>query len=310
MWCTPVPKFRRNGYSAAKRHPRQPMPSVAKRPPESPILLSPFPTQYDVFRRCNMPDPLRCHPPFTGSSILEEPRDFTQDSDISESEQATYEAYSAVFHASSDSNKQITEEDNPDDSSDSGSLLLASSSASSSSSHLPPLPSSSSSSSSLSRLPLLHSSSSSSSSSHLPLLLSSSPSSSSSQLPLLASSSSSSSSITLSSPSTLHPHYLSPTGLSILSRIRTHLCLPLDLPPSHLIVHLIRRWERARLALAQKNAELAEKANALDWSGVEEEEAVEFLDWDERDVLYTWAEAQRDMENRRLCPLFGAWGYT
>lgn len=267
MGCTSVPNSRRVGRVAGKRRPGQPRTSEKICPSEPPIFLSPFPTKFDVFRHCNIPDPLRCHPPFTGSKILEAPKDFTKDPEIAEAEQETYEAYSTAFHASYDSNKQTAEKDNTSDLSDSQSFSLSSSSASSSFSHLPPLPSSSS-------------------------------------------SSSSSSSITLSSPSTLHPHYLSPIGLSILHLIRTHLCLPPDLPPSHLIVHLIRRWERARVAVAQKNAELAAQANALDWSGVEDEEAVDFLDLDERDVLNTWAEAQKNMENRKLCPLFGAWGYT
>ena len=263
MGCTPVPKLRRIKRVPGKTRPAQLDTSEEKYASERPILLSPFPTKFDVFLGCNIPDPLRSHPPFAGSTTLEEPRDFTQDADIAGPEQATYEAYSAAFHAISGSNMQTAEGNSPSDSSGSQSFSLCSLSDSSSSFHFPPLPSSSS-----------------------------------------------SSSITLSSPSTLHPHYLSPIGLSILNHIRIHLCLPVDLPPSHLIVHLIRRWERARVAVAQKNAELAERANALDWSGVEDEEAVEFLDLDERNVLNTWAEAQKDMENRMLCPLFGAWGYT
>lgn len=213
MGCTPVPKFRRIGRVTGKRRPGQPEIGKEICASEPPSNLSPFPTKFDVFRGCNIPDPLRSHPPFA-----EQPKDFTQDSDIAEPEQATYEAYSAAFHAGPNSDEQTTtKKDNTNDSSDSQSFWL--------------------------------SSSSSSSSSHLP-------------------SSSSSSSITLSSPSTLHPHYLSPTGLSILNRIRTHLCLPPHLPPSHLIVHLIRRWERTRVAVAEKHAELAAQANALDWSGV------------------------------------------
>ncbi|KAK1778826.1 hypothetical protein QBC45DRAFT_413064 [Copromyces sp. CBS 386.78] len=260
MGCTPVPKFRRVGRVAGKRRPGQPRTGEKECPSEPPSAFpSPFPTKFDVFRRCNIPDPLRSRPPFAGSSVLEEPRNCTQDLDIAEPEQATYEAYSAAFHTGSNHDEQTKTEDRKDNSSDSQSIWL--------------------------------SCSSSLSSSHLP-------------------SSSSSSSVTLSSPSTLHPHYLSPTGLSILNLIRTHLCLPLDLPPSHLIVHLIRRWERARVAVAQKNAELAAQANALDWNGMEDEEAVEFLDLDERNVLNTWAEAQKDMGNRRMCPLFGAWKYT
>lgn len=205
-----------------------------------PTLLSPFPTKFDVFHRCNIPDPLRSHPPFADdTSLLEDPKNFTQDLNTAEPDQGTYEAYSAAFHAGSELDNRTAKNDHAEDTSDSRSFWL--------------------------------SSSSSSSSNHL----------------RASSSSSSSSSVTLSLPAvTFHPHSLSPTGLSILTyiltHIRTHLCLPSDLPFSHLIVHLIRRWERARVAVAQRNAELAAQANALDWNGVEDEEAAEFLTYEER----------------------------
>ncbi|KAK3397724.1 hypothetical protein B0T20DRAFT_413146 [Sordaria brevicollis] len=265
MACTPIPNFRHIGRGTGKKKPRQLETGKRRCTSVPPTLPSPFPTKHDVFHRCNIPDPLRSHPPFSdAASLIETPKDFTDNVDTAEPEQATYEAYSAAFHAGALVDQKTTKNDHQEDSSDSRSFWLSSSS-----------------------------------------------SSSSAHLPESSSSSSASSSVTLSLPATLfHPHYRSPTGLSIVARIRTHLCLPSDLPPSHLIVHLIRRWERARVAVAQRNAELAAEANALDWNGVEDEEAAEFLTYEERHVLNTWAEAQRDMENRRLCPLFGAWGYT
>lgn len=115
MGCTSVPNSRRVGRVAGKRRPGQPRTSEKICPSEPPIFLSPFPTKFDVFRHCNIPDPLRCHPPFTGSKILEAPKDFTKDPEIAEAEQETYEAYSTAFHASYDSNKQTAEKDNTSD---------------------------------------------------------------------------------------------------------------------------------------------------------------------------------------------------